>query len=251
MKKNDFLKLLKDVKNGTYTPEEALEKINRIPFESLEFATIDHHRLLRMGFPEVILCEGKEDSEILTILGKIIGSGSNILATRANREIFKKAQRKFPDLQYNERGRVIYLKRDEGIRGKGPIAVITAGTSDIPVAEEAAITSEVMGNEVIRLYDVGVAGIHRLFLKREEILKASVHIVIAGMEGALASVVGGLVSKLVIAVPTSRGYGASFGGLSALLTMLNSCAAGVVVVNIDNGFGAGYSASIVNRKEKE
>ena len=248
MNRNDLLKLLRDVRDGASSPEAALEKVSHIPFESLGFATIDHHRQIRRGFPEVILCEGKEDGEVLAILEKLLASGTNVLATRAEEGVFRKARKRFPELEYNRRGRVIYLKRDSEIRGKGPIAVITAGTSDIPVAEEAATTCEVMGNEVIRLYDVGVAGIHRLFLRQEEILKASVHIVIAGMEGALASVVGGLVGRLVIAVPTSRGYGASFGGLAALLGMLNSCTAGVVVVNIDNGFGAGYSASLINRK---
>ena len=248
MNRDDLLKLLRGVRDGASSPEEAMEKVSLIPFESLGFATIDHHRQLRRGFPEVVLCEGKEDGEVLAILERLVTSGTNVLATRAGEGVFRKAKKRFPELHYNRRGRVIYLKRDSGIRGEGPIAVITAGTSDIPVAEEAAVTCDVMGNEVIRLYDVGVAGIHRLFLKQEEILGASVHIVIAGMEGALASVVGGLVDRLVIAVPTSCGYGASFGGLAALLGMLNSCAAGVVVVNIDNGFGAGYSASLINRK---
>jgi hypothetical protein len=249
MNREDLLNLLISVKDAECAPEEALARLEQIPFESLEFATVDHHRLLRKGFPEVILCQGKEDHEILAILESLISSGSNVLATRADKRVFRKAQNKFPDLEYNERGRVIYLKKDERITGHGPVAVITAGTSDIPVAEEAATTCEVMGNRVHRIYDVGVAGIHRLFLKKEEILSASIHIVIAGMEGALASVVGGLVGKLVIAVPTSRGYGASFGGLAALLGMLNSCAAGVVVVNIDNGFGAGYAASLINRRD--
>ncbi|MFH1994281.1 MAG: nickel pincer cofactor biosynthesis protein LarB [Nitrospinota bacterium] len=225
--------------------EEGIKLLSHLPYEDIGFATIDHHRELRQGFPEVIYCEGKSDRQVVEIVGKMLERGSDILATRASEELFAKVKDSYPEAEYNIDGRVIYIRR-----GKkelvGNILVATAGTSDIPVAEEAAITAEVMGSKINRLYDVGVAGIHRLLGQKEAIYEANIIIVAAGMDGALASVIGGLADKPVIAVPTSVGYGASFQGLSALLAMLNSCAPGVAVMNIDNGFGAGCFAHRVN-----
>lgn len=229
------------------SPEEALEKLRHLPYEDLGFAKVDHHRPLRKGFPEVIYCPGKTTEQIIAIMEKLKAWSGNILATRADAELFRKLQKHFPDAYYNNLSRTIVIHRDHNIYGWGTILVISAGTSDIPVAEEAYVTAQVMGNRVEKLYDVGVAGIHRLLDNSPMLYRASVIIVVAGMEGALASVVGGLVSCPIIAVPTSTGYGANFSGLAPLLTMLNSCAAGVSVVNIDNGFGAGYSASLINR----
>jgi NCAIR mutase (PurE)-related protein len=231
--------------------EEGMEVLRRLPFEEIGFATIDHHRALRKGFPEVIFCQGKTVEQVVEIAKRIAEHGNGLLATRASAEVAEAVQGVIPQAVYHRVGRVIALRGhpDEStIERQGTILVVSAGTSDLPVAEEAAVTAETMGNEVVRISDVGVAGIHRLFAHRDLLLSASVIIVVAGMEGALPSVIGGLVDVPVIAVPTSIGYGASFGGLAALLAMLNSCASGVLVVNIDNGFGAGFAASLINKR---
>jgi hypothetical protein len=220
--------------------------LKTLPFEDLGYAKIDHHRCVRNGVPEVIYCEGKTITQIKGIVEKISQHNINILATRANQDVFDGIQEVVPDCEYHGMARIVVVK-PRPVEKQGNVAVVCAGTSDLPVAEEAAITAEVLGNRANRLYDVGVAGIHRLLGVCDDLFKASVASVVAGMEGALASVVGGLVSCPVIAVPTSVGYGASFGGLAALLCMLNSCASGVSVVNIDNGFGAGYQASLINK----
>ena len=243
----DIKNALAAYKAGELTDEEILERFHELNVTDLGFAQLDHDRSLRRGFPEVVYCEGKTPEQAAAILQALALRHGNVLGTRASRELFALVKPALPDARYYEQARLIVLEREP--LPKDPahtIAVVTAGTSDVPVAEEAAITAELMGNEVIRIYDVGVAGIHRLLSKVELIRSANVIVVIAGMEGALASVVGGLVDKPVIAVPTSVGYGANFKGLSALLGMLNSCSAGVAVVNIDNGFGAGRMASIIN-----
>ena len=240
--------LLKRVKSGRISTDEAMAQLKSLPFEDLGFARIDHHRSLRKGFPEVIWGEGKTSGQILSIMKQLKDKGQNILITRIEEKKAKAVQKVFPKSRYYRRSKVLtYLTHPVKFEGKGMILIITAGTTDIPVAEEAAVTAEFMGNRVETLYDVGVSGIHRLLFERERLEKARVLIVVAGMEGALPSVVGGLVNRPVIAVPTSIGYGASFGGITALLAMLNSCASGVAVVNIDNGFGAGYMASLMNR----
>jgi NCAIR mutase (PurE)-related protein len=240
--------LLKRVKSGEMTLDEAIMQLKSLPFEDLGFTRIDHHRSLRKGFPEVIWGEGKTSGQILSIMKQLKKKGQNILITRLERKKAEAVQKVFLKSRYYPKPKVLtYLTHPVKSEGKGTILVITAGTTDIPVAEEAAITAQFMGNRVETLYDVGVAGIHRLLYERERLEKARVLIVIAGMEGALPSVVGGLVDRPVIAVPTSVGYGTSFGGITALLAMLNSCASGVSVVNIDNGFGAGYMASLINR----
>ncbi len=240
--------LLKKVKSGEVTLQDAILQLKSLPFEDLGFAKIDHHRSLRKGFPEVIWGEGKSSGQILSIMKQLKKKGQNILITRLEEKKAKAIQKVFLKSQYHPQSKVLtYLTHPVKLKGKGTILVITAGTTDIPVAEEAAITAQFMGNHVETLYDVGVAGIHRLLYEREKLEKARVLVVVAGMEGALPSVVGGLVDRPVIAVPTSVGYGASFGGITALLAMLNSCASGVAVVNIDNGFGAGYMASLINR----
>jgi NCAIR mutase (PurE)-related protein len=240
--------LLIQLSKGETTVEESLERLKTLPFEDLDFACIDHHRSLRRGLSEVIFGEGKEVPDILAIIERMIDQEDRVLVTRLTREKAEVIRNRFPESTYHERSRMLTLiKRQIQTTGKGTIIVMCAGTSDIPVAEEAAITAEFMGNKVDTIYDVGVSGIHRILAHRERIMKASVIVVAAGMEGALPSVVGGLVDKPVIAVPTSVGYGASFSGIAALLGMLNSCAAGVTVVNIDNGFGAGYAASVINR----
>jgi len=239
--------LLHQVKNGGISVEQALRELKNLPFENLGYAKIDHHRSLRRGVPEVIFCQNKTIPQVVEITRAMIKKGNNVLGTRASKEMYEKVKEIAPDAIYHEDARAFTILREKPVMNRGIIAVITAGTSDIPVAEEAAITAEFLGNKVERLYDVGVAGIHRLFLNMDVIDRAQVLIVAAGMEGALASVVAGLVDKPVIAVPTSVGYGASFGGLSALLTMLNSCAGGISVVNIDNGFGAGLVAHQINR----
>ncbi len=244
---NDLKKLLEDVKNGSVDVEHAYKEIKDLPYEDLGFAKVDHHRAIRNGYPEVIYCEGKTINQIVEIVERLMEKNNNILATRASREVYDAISEITCDAEYHRDARIVVVKRKKIIVSEKEIAVITAGTSDIPVAEEAAITAEVLGNRVNRIYDVGVAGIHRLLSKMDVISRANVIIVVAGMEGALASVVGGLVDKPVVAVPTSVGYGANFGGLSALLTMLNSCASGIGVVNIDNGFGAGYLASNINK----
>ena len=240
-------KVLQDYKKGKIELSEVLEKIKMLPYEDLDFAKIDNHRMLRKGFPETVFCQGKTDSQIVKILETMAKRNHNILATKAEKKVFNVVKKKFPNAEYNELAKTIVIRSGKNKPKKGKILVITAGTSDIPVAEEAVVTAEIMGNEVEKAYDVGVAGVHRLFDIKEKIFNANVVIVVAGMEGALASIVGGLASKPVIAVPTSVGYGASFKGIAPLLTMMNSCAEGVVVVNIDNGFGAGYFASLINR----
>lgn len=240
-------KLLENVKNGGTSVDNALSELKLLPFEDLGFAKIDHHRSLRNGYPEVIYCQGKTVEQIKAIVTRLMEKGSNIMATRAGKEVYEGISELTGDAVYYEAARIVVIKKRELTPSEKVIAIVTAGTSDIPVAEEAAVTAETMGNTVNRIYDVGVAGIHRLLANTEALMQANVLVVVAGMEGALASVVGGLVDKPVIAVPTSVGYGANFGGLSALLTMLNSCASGIGVVNIDNGFGAGYLASMINK----
>jgi NCAIR mutase (PurE)-related protein len=242
--------ILAQVAAGTHTPESALEQLRHLPFEDLGFAKVDHHRSLRKGFPEVVFGEGKTIEQIVSIARRLRDAGQNVLVTRLDSERAAKVVAELPDFTYSPDGRLAFFHQTPpGAKGRGMILVAAAGTADLPVAEEAALTAELMGNRLERIYDVGVAGIHRLFAHHEKLRQASVVIVVAGMEGALPSVVGGLVDKPVIAVPTSVGYGASFGGLAALLAMLNSCAAGVTVVNIDNGFGAGVAASLINQME--
>ncbi|MCB6994200.1 nickel pincer cofactor biosynthesis protein LarB [bacterium 210820-DFI.6.37] len=252
MEKEYLTQLLRQVADGKTKPEEAVEALKDLPFEDLGFANIDHHRNLRTGYPEAVFCQGKKPEQIAEIMKELAARNKNIIGTRACQEDYEAVKRVLPQAEYHEDARIIALTRDPLPKRKGTIAVVTAGTADIPVAEEAAVTARVLGNKVDRIYDVGVAGIHRLFAKLDRIRGASVVIVVAGMEGALASVVGGLVEAPVIAVPTSIGYGANLGGISALLSMLNSCANGVGIVNIDNGFGAAYLASNINRMgEKE
>ena len=239
--------LFEHVRRGKLAPDEAVARLHHLPFEDLGFAKIDHHRALRAGFPEVVLAEGKTPQQVASIFARLARRESSVLATRATKEQFATVRRTVRKAEYRELARAIVLERDCTNYGKGRIVVVSAGTSDIPVAEEAVITAEVMGNDVEHLYDVGVAGIHRLLAHRHVLFGARVVIVCAGMEGALPSVVGGMLRVPVIAVPTSVGYGASFQGLAALLGMMNSCASNVSVVNIDNGFGAGYVASLINR----
>jgi NCAIR mutase (PurE)-related protein len=240
--------ILKGVSEGTVEVAEALERLKHLPFEDLGCATVDHHRTLRQGFPEVIFGQGKSVAQMQTIVSALLAKGGNVLATRVNGAKGAKLKEFFPNSVYHSDARALTIEQHPvQIRGKGKILVVCAGTSDIPVAAEAVLTARLMGNEVEKIYDVGVAGLHRLLARRSALAEASVIIVVAGMEGALPSVVGGLVDKPVIAVPTSIGYGAAFGGVAALLGMLNSCAAGVTVVNIDNGFGAAYAASLMNR----
>lgn len=247
MNAESIRKLFEEVRKGKTTPDEAVNRLRHLPFEDLGFAKVDHHRALRAGMPEIVLGEGKTPAQVAGIFARLAKHGGNVLATRANEKQFAAVRKKVRGAQHRELARAIVLQKDSTRYGKGFIAVVSAGTSDIPVAEEAVVTAEVMGNEVQHFYDVGVAGIHRLLANREALTKARVVIVCAGMEGALPSVVGGLVGVPVIAVPTSIGYGASFKGMAALLGMLNSCASNVSVVNIDNGFGAGYVASLINR----
>lgn len=238
--------LLKRVKSGRSSIDEAIAQLKSLPFEDLGYARIDHHRSLRKGFPEVIWGEGKSSNQILSIMKEMKRKGQNVLITRLDEKKAKAIQKVFPRCRYHARSRVLtHLIHPVTSEGKGTI--ITAGTTDIPVAEKAVIPAQFMGNHVERLYDVGVAGIHRLLSERGRLQEARVLVVMAGMEGALPSVEGGLVDRPVIAVPTSVGYGTSFGGITVLLAMLNSCALGVAVVNIDNGFGAGYMASLMNR----
>jgi hypothetical protein len=246
----DILKdLLVQLSKGQITVDESLERLKGLPFEDMGFACIDHHRGLRRGLSEVIFGAGKEVSDILAIMEEMVLQEENVLVTRLLPEKAKIILERFSDSNYYEKARLLTLiKHPVKVSGRGKIIVMSAGTSDIPVAEEAAITARFMGNEVETIYDVGVSGLHRLLNQRKRVMEASVIVVVAGMEGALPSVVGGLVDKPVIAVPTSVGYGASFQGVAALLGMLNSCASGVTVVNIDNGFGAGYAASVINRK---
>jgi len=244
-------KLFEQVRKKRVSPDDAVERLRHLPFEDLGFAKVDHHRHLRQGMPEVIFAQGKTPRQVADIFTRLAAHGGNVLATRASEEQFA-AVAAAVDLaeyrpEYRPIARAIVLKRDRKLHGKGVIVVVSAGTSDIPVAEEAVVTAELMGNNVQHIYDVGVAGTHRLLAHRGALAKARVIVVCAGMEGALPSVVGGLVGVPVIAVPTSVGYGAAFEGLAALLGMMNSCASNVSVVNIDNGFGAGYVASLINR----
>lgn len=240
-------KVLQDYKKGKISLSEVLDKIKTLPYEDLGFAKVDNHRMIRKGYPETVFCPGKTVDQIIKIVETMAKKDNNILLTKAEKKVFNAIKKTFPDAEYNEVAKTIVIRKDKTKPDKGKILIITAGTSDIPVAEEAFVTAEIMGNKVDKAYDVGVAGVHRLFDIKDKIFDANVVIVVAGMEGALASIVGGLTSKPVIAVPTSVGYGASFKGIAPLLTMMNSCAEGVVVVNIDNGFGAGYFASLINR----
>lgn len=237
--------LIADIQSGKIDSDNAMKALKRLPFEDLGFARIDHHRSIRNGAPEVIYCEGKTLAQIRKIVRRLAEHQGNILATRAAPAVYEAVRETGLPCTYHDMARIVVV-RPEPVEKIGRIAVVSAGTSDMPVAEEAAVTAETLGNSVIRLYDVGVAGIHRLLAVWDDLSSAHAAVVVAGMEGALASVVGGLVSCPVIGVPTSVGYGASFGGIAALLSMLNSCASGVSVVNIDNGFGAGYQASIIN-----
>ncbi len=252
MTERQLARLLRDVKVGRLSLNDAVERLRSLPFEDLGFAKVDHHRELRTGFPEVIYCAGKTIPQIIEIAKRIVARHHLALATRCTPEMAQSVMKALPDVVWHETARILVIgKRPKSARrANKPVAVVTAGTADIPVAEEAAVTAETLGCRVDRIYDVGVAGLHRLLRHSEKLRGAGVIIVVAGMEGALASVVGGLVSSPVIAVPTSVGYGASFQGLAALLTMLNSCASGVVVVNIDNGFGAGYFAALLMRSGK-
>ncbi len=249
MNKKKLEELLTDLRDKNITVEEVMESLKTLPFEDIGIANIDHHRELRKGTPEVIFGEGKRAEDIISIMKRMYEKDERILVTRLSDEKAERIIREFPESKYHERSKALVLtKKPVEITGQGTILVICAGTSDIPVAEEAAVTAEFMGNRVEIVNDIGVAGLHRILARKETLFRAEVLIVVAGMEGALPSVIGGLVDKPVIAVPTSVGYGASFGGIAALLGMLNSCASGVTVVNIDNGFGAGYAASVINRK---
>ena len=250
MDREKIKKLLENVRDGKIKIADALIILKTLPYEDLGFAKIDTHRDLRKGFPEVIYCKGKTLEQITKIVEKLSAENEFVMATKADKEVYEAIKNVMKDAVYYETAKIVLIGQRKKKIGKKTILVASAGTSDLPVAEEAVVTAEAMGNTVERLYDIGVAGVHRLFNNKEKLFNANVIIVVAGMEGALASVIGGLVDKPVIAVPTSVGYGASFEGLSALLTMLNCCAPGVVVVNIDNGFGAGYFASVINQMEE-
>jgi NCAIR mutase (PurE)-related protein len=247
MDQDQLRTLFEQVRTGAVDIEAAMGRMRHMPFEDLGFAKVDHHRALRHGMPEVIFAQGKTPEQVVAIAESLLANAHNVLITRAGRECAALVTAQLPGAEYLPLSGVIRFWRDRTVHGKGRIAVVCAGTSDIPVAEEAQVTAELMGNDVDTIHDIGVAGIHRLMSNRERLTLARVVVVCAGMEGALPSVVGGLVSCPVIAVPTSVGYGASFHGLAALLGMLNSCASNVTVVNIDNGFGAGYVASLINR----
>jgi NCAIR mutase (PurE)-related protein len=247
MDQDQMRTLFEQVRTGAVDIDVAMGRMRHMPFEDLGFAKVDHHRALRHGMPEVILAKGKTPGQVAAIAERLLANAQNVLITRADRECAALVTAQLPGAEYLPLSGAIRFWRDRTVHGKGRIAVVCAGTSDIPVAEEAQVTAELMGNEVDAIHDIGVAGIHRLMSNRERLTQARVVVVCAGMEGALPSVVGGLVSCPVIAVPTSVGYGASFNGLAALLGMLNSCASNVTVVNIDNGFGAGYVSSLINR----
>lgn len=250
MNQSELLKILEEIHSGALSPAKAAERLKHLPFEDIGFAKVDHHRALRQGYGEVIFGKGKTPAQVAEIVRAMVskkGSGHNVLVTRADTKIFAAVKRVSRAAKFHPLSGVISIERSKEISGKGTILVVSAGTSDIPVAEEAVLTARMMGNRVEQLFDVGVAGIHRLLDHRTELADARVIICVAGMEGALPSVVGGLVGIPVIAVPTSTGYGASFGGVAALLGMLNSCASNVTVVNIDNGFGAACVASCINR----
>ncbi|MBN2314760.1 MAG: nickel pincer cofactor biosynthesis protein LarB [Sedimentisphaerales bacterium] len=250
MEAKQLKRLLEQVKNGELDIDQAVDKLRHLPFEDLGFACIDHHRQLRRGFPEVIFCPGKTTEQIIKIFENLAEKGNNVLATRAQPDVFEALAKtgKFPKARYEKLAKAIVLEQKELPASRTVLPIVTAGTADLPVATEAKVTAEIMGQRTEFVCDVGVAGLHRLFKHLPRLQEANIIIVVAGMEGALASVVGGLVSCPVIAVPTSVGYGANFMGLSALLTMLNSCAAGISVVNIDNGFSAAVTATLINRK---
>ena len=239
-------KIMEDVHTKKIDVDEAVKKLKFVPFEDLGFAKIDYHRALRRGFPEVVFCQNKSVEQVVSIIKKLAVNHADVLATRASEEIFNEVKKYVKNAKYNKNSKTIIINKNK-LKKKGGILVVSAGTSDINVAEEAAVVAEAMGNKVERLYDVGVAGLHRLLSSKERLSDANVIVIVAGMDGVLPSVVSGLVGKPIIAVPTSVGYGASFEGIAPLLTMLNSCSPGVVVVNIDNGFGAGYFASLINK----
>lgn len=247
MDRDQLKSLLDEVRSGAVDVDAAIERLKHMPFENLGYATLDHHRAIRHGIPEVIFGKGKTADQVAGIASRLLERSSNVLATRTTPEAFDLVKQSFPEAEYFPLSGALRVWRDRTMQGKGKLAIISAGTTDIPVAEEAVVTAEIMGNEVDQIHDVGVAGIHRLFGNLDRIRDARVVVVCAGMEGALPSAVGGLVSCPVIAVPTSVGYGASFNGLAALLGMLNSCSSNVSVVNIDNGFGGAYVASLINR----
>ena len=247
MDRRHLEELLQRVACGETSPDKAYESLKTLPFEDLDFVNIDHHRTIRTGYPEAVFCQGKTSEQIAIIIRKLVETNDSVIGSRATKENYQAVLQVVSDAVYYEEARMIVVNRNPKPKSEKIIAIVTAGTADIPVAEEAAITAIMLGNQVDRIYDVGVAGIHRLFAKLDRIRAANVVIVIAGMEGALASVVGGLVETPVIAVPTSIGYGANLGGIAALLSMLNSCANGVGIVNIDNGFGAAYLASNINK----
>ncbi len=248
MHEAEIKNIMTNIKKNRISINKAIKKLKFLPFEDLGFAKVDHHRTLRKGFPEVVFCQNKTISQVVEIVKKLARNNSTVLATRATQEMFKEIKKHVKNSQYNNKSKTIVInKKNTDDKSKNKILIVTAGTSDINVAEEAAVTAEAMGNRAERLYDVGVAGIHRLLSDKKKIQDANVLIVVAGMDGVLPSVVSGLFSKPIIAVPTSVGYGASFKGIAPLLTMLNSCSPGVVVVNIDNGFGAGYFASLINK----
>ena len=248
MTENQILELLKNVKDGNLELGQAVDQLKQVPFEDLGYAKVDHHREIRTGYPEVIFCPGKTNDQIRGIVERLLAKGTNIMASRAEKFVYEAIKDLHPNMEYYPEARTIFIQQKEIAKSKSRILVVTGGTSDIPVAEEAVVTAEKLGCTVERLYDVGVAGIHRLLANLHRLDSVQVIIAVAGMEGALPSVLGGLTDKPVIAVPTSIGYGANFGGLAALLAMLNSCASGVSVVNIDNGFGAGFMASTIIRQ---
>ncbi len=245
--KTRLKELLEAIRDGYLPVDDALERLRHLPYEDLGFASLDHHRALRKGFPEVVLGEGKTSEQVAAIAERLVANSDRLLITRAGIDMYRAVKERLPDAVYHVLARIVTLDRSNEPHRPG-VAVCCAGTSDVPVAEEAAVTAELMGSAVDRMFDVGVAGLHRLLDKLERLRAAKALVVVAGMEGALPSVVAGLVSAPVIAVPTSVGYGASFRGLAPLLAMLNACAAGVAVVNIDNGFGAGYLAAVINRQ---
>ena len=248
MNEQDIEEILKSHSTGNLSTDEATKRLKNLSYENIGYARVDHSRAVRQGFPEVIFGQGKTKEQIIGIFERLVARAPNVLITRTTPEVYGEIRNVFTEAEWHADARLIRVLRDRTELGTGEISIVTAGTSDIPVAEEAALTAEAMGNRVKRIWDAGVAGIHRILAEREILQNSRVVVVVAGMEGALPSVVGGLVKVPVIAVPTSIGYGASFGGVAALLGMLNSCASNVTVVNIDNGFGAGFVASLINRK---
>lgn len=247
MNEENLRQLLEQVRDGALDTDTAFTKLRHLPFEQMGFATIDHHRSIRCGVPEVIYCPGKTTEQIKAIFAKLAQAGGNVLATRAEPEVFDAITEDFAAAKYDAQARTITLRQGGQVEPVGHIAIVTAGTSDLPVAQEARVTAEILDQRVTTHYDVGVAGLHRLLAHNQVLQQANVIVAIAGMEGALASVVGGLVAVPVIGVPTSVGYGANFGGISAMLTMMNSCASNVCVVNVDNGFAGGYISALINR----